>query len=163
MVFLGGKNYWEYNVLKHGYNYRLSDLNCALGLSQLNKIGLFLQMRKRIYLRYVNSLKNFNLNLIIPNYSKNIYSAFHLFFINLNFKSLKNKDHFMKYLVRNKILSQQHYIPIYKFDVYKEKTFFQEQKNFMKIQFQISIFVDLKLAQQKSYKSYKKLFKTLTN
>ena len=90
-------------------------------------------MRKRIYLRYVNSLKNFNLNLIIPNYSKNIDSAFHLFFINLNFKSLKkNKDHFMKYLVRNKILSQQHYIPIYKFDVYKEKkTFFSRSRKIL--------------------------------
>ena len=90
-------------------------------------------MRKRIYLRYVNSLKNFNLNLIIPNYSKNIDSAFHLFFINLNFKSLKkNKDHFMKYLVRNKILSQQHYIPIYKFDVYKEKkNFFSRSRKIL--------------------------------
>ena len=56
-----GKKYWEYNVLKHGYNYRLSDLNCALGLSQLDKIGLFLKMRKRIYLRYINSLKNYNI------------------------------------------------------------------------------------------------------
>jgi len=146
-----GKKYWEYNVLKHGYNYRLSDLNCALGLSQLNKIGLFLKMRKRIYLRYINSLKNYNLNLIIPNYSKNIHSAFHLFFINLNFKNLKkNKDHFMKYLVRNKILSQQHYIPVYKFDVYKEKkTFFPGAEKFYENTVSIPIFVDLKLAQQK--------------
>ena len=48
MVFPRGKNYWEYNVLKHGYNYRLSDLNCALGLSQLNKkIGYFTNEKKR--------------------------------------------------------------------------------------------------------------------
>ena len=42
MGFLRDKNkHWKYNVLKHGYNYRLSDINCALGLSQLKKINFF--------------------------------------------------------------------------------------------------------------------------
>jgi dTDP-4-amino-4,6-dideoxygalactose transaminase len=145
------KNYWNYNILKHGYNYRLSDINCALGLSQLNKIGFFLKMRKKIYTRYVEALENFNLNLIVPKYSKNNNSAFHLFFININFKNLKkNKDHFMKYLMENKILSQQHYIPIYKFDIYKEKkTYFPGSENFYKNTVSIPIFVDLKVGQQK--------------
>jgi dTDP-4-amino-4,6-dideoxygalactose transaminase len=145
------KNHWNYNILKHGYNYRLSDINCALGLSQLNKIGFFLKMRKKIYTRYVEALENFNLNLILPKYSKNNNSAFHLSFININFKNLKkNKDHFMKYLIENKILAQQHYIPIYKFDIYKEKKiYFPGSENFYKNTVSIPIFVDLKVGQQK--------------
>ena len=108
-------------------------------------------MRKKIYTRYVEALENFNLNLILPKYSKNNNSAFHLSFININFKNLKkNKDHFMKYLIENKILAQQHYIPIYKFDIYKEKKiYFPGSENFYKNTVSIPIFVDLKVGQQK--------------
>ena len=37
------KKYWEYNINELGYNYRLSDLNCALGYSQLKKLDIFLK------------------------------------------------------------------------------------------------------------------------
>ena len=114
--------HWKYDVLKNGYNYRLSDINCALGLSQLKKISIFLNRRKKIFENYNSKIKNFNKFLLTPTYSKNIKPAFHLFVININFNKLKkNKDHFMKYLKKKKILAQQHYIPIYKFKVYKEK------------------------------------------
>ena len=35
------KNYWNYDVLRNGFNYRLSDINCALGISQLKKIDFY--------------------------------------------------------------------------------------------------------------------------
>ena len=82
-------NYWKYEVIKHGFNYRLSDINCALGYSQLNKISSFLKKRKFIYKKYFNEFKNFNTNLIIPKYSKTIKPSFHLFLININFNNLK--------------------------------------------------------------------------
>ena len=44
--------HWKYDVLKNGYNYRLSDINCALGLSQLKKISIFLNKRKKIFENY---------------------------------------------------------------------------------------------------------------
>jgi len=40
-IFKNKKKYWEYDILKYGFNYRLSDINCALGLSQLKKINFF--------------------------------------------------------------------------------------------------------------------------
>jgi len=116
------KMHWKYDVIKNGFNYRISDINCALGLSQLTKVNFFLKKRKKIYERYFNELKNFNPNLIIPEYSRNIRPSFHLFTINILFKKLnKNKNHFMKYLMDKKIIAQQHYIPIYKFSIYKKK------------------------------------------
>ncbi len=120
---LRNKNmHWKYDVIKHGFNYRLSDINCALGLSQLNKVNFFLKKRKEIYKKYLNELKNFSSNLIIPEYSRNIKPSFHLFIINIFFKKLsKNKNHFMKYLMDKNIIAQQHYIPIYKFSVFKKK------------------------------------------
>ena len=43
------KEYWKYDILKFGFNYRLSDISCALGLSQLDKISIFVKKRKKIY------------------------------------------------------------------------------------------------------------------
>ena len=116
------KNHWQYDVVEHGFNYRISDINCALGLSQLKKIDFFLKKRKQIYTRYKIGFDKFNTFLKIPNYSKSIKPSYHLFLINIMFDKIKkNKDDFLKYLIRKKILGQFHYIPIYKFNIYKEK------------------------------------------
>ncbi len=139
------KQYWKYDILKHGFNYRLSDVNCALGLSQLNKISSFLSLRKKIYREYFNKLENFNFNLKLPKYSKIIRPSFHLFLININFKKLKkSKDHFMKYLMKNNILAQQHYIPLYKFRIFNGNIKdFPDSKKYFKNSVSIPIFVNL--------------------
>tara|TARA_B100001057_G_scaffold451922_1_gene495418 strand:- start:2989 stop:4134 length:1146 start_codon:yes stop_codon:yes gene_type:complete len=145
------KEYWKYDILNIGYNYRLSDINCALGLSQLHKISFFLNSRKRIYDKYYKELKNFNPYLKILEYSKNIKPSYHLFLININFKKLKkNKDHFFEYLISNKVLPQFHYIPIYKFSIYKEKkTKFIGAEKYYAESLSIPIFVSLKNNEQK--------------
>ena len=139
------KQHWKYDILKHGFNYRLSDVNCALGLSQLNRISSFISSRKKIYKNYINQLKNFNFNLKIPEYSENIRPSFHLFLININFKKLKkSKDNFMKYLVKNNILAQQHYIPLHKFRVFNGNTKdFPDSKKYFENSVSIPIFVNL--------------------
>jgi dTDP-4-amino-4,6-dideoxygalactose transaminase len=156
------KKYWKYDIVKHGFNYRLSDINCALGLSQLKKINFFLEEREKIYKKYFKEFKNFNKNLVIPEYSKNIKSSYHLFLINIAFNKLKkSKDHFMKYLITNNILAQYHYIPIYKFSVYTEKSSnFNESENYFNNSVSIPIFVNLKNKDQnKIIKIIKNYFK----
>ena len=153
--------YWKYDVLEHGYNYRLSDINCALGLSQLKKINFFLTERKRIFKNYKFKIKNFNKFILMPAYSKNIQPAFHLFLININFEKLKkNKDHFIKYLKKKKILAQKHYIPIYKFKVYKESRYnFVGSEKFFKNSVSLPIYVNLKKKKQNIIiKTIKKYF-----
>ena len=151
------KKYWEYDVLKHGFNYRLSDINCALGLSQLEKINFFLKKRKTIYKKYKLELQNFNPHLLLPKYSKNIKSSHHLFIINIMFDKIKkNKNHFLKYLNKNNILGQYHYIPIYKFSSYKEKFFsFPGSEKYFKNSVSIPIYVNLR------FKDQKKIIKTI--
>jgi len=145
------KYFWTYDIIENGYNYRISDINCALGLSQLKKIDFFLEKRKKIYKRYLREFSNFNLNLILPKYSEEIKPSFHLFFININFKNLKkNKDNFMKYLKKHKILVQFHYIPIYNFTIYKEKKIKLEgAEKYFKNSISIPMFVNLKKEEQK--------------
>jgi len=143
--------HWKYDILKHGFNYRISYINCALGLSQLKKINFFLKNRNEIYKKYIKELKNFDQKLLFPNYSKNIKPSFHLFIINILFNKLgKKKDHFMKYLINHKIISQQHYIPIYKFSIYKgNKSDFPGSEKYFRNSVSIPIYVGLKDKNQK--------------
>lgn len=153
--------HWKYDVLKHGFNYRLSDINCALGLSQLKKIDFFLKKRKQIYTRYKIGFDKFNTFLKIPNYSKSIKPSYHLFLINIMFDKIKkNKDDFLKYLIRKKILGQFHYIPIYKFSTYKEKVKnFPGSKKYYQNSISIPIYVNLsKKDQNKVIKTIKSYF-----
>ena len=154
--------HWEYDILKYGFNYRLSDINCALGLSQLKKINFFLKKRKKIYQQYLKEFKNFSQNIVIPKYSKNIESSYHLFLLNIAFDKLKkNKNHFMKYLKDNKIVAQQHYIPIYKFSIYKgESIGFSGAEKYFNNSISLPIFVNLSnINQIKVIKIIKRYFK----
>lgn len=139
------KKHWEYDILETGFNYRLSDLNCALGLSQLKKINLFLKKRKNIYNKYVDAFKNFHPDLILPKYSNNIKPSYHLFLLNIRFEKLKKrKNYFMKYLKDKNIIAQQHYIPIYKFSVFKKTlTGLTGSENYYKNTISIPIFTNL--------------------
>ena len=155
------KKHWQYDIIKFGFNYRLSDINCSLGLSQLRKIDYFLKERKKIYERYLAELKNFNLNLIIPVYSKSIKPSFHLFIVNILFDKMnKNKNHFMKYLFNHKIIAQQHYIPIYKFSIYNEKlNSYQSSEKYFNNSVSIPLYVGFdKKKQQRVIKIIKSYF-----
>lgn len=146
------KNHWQYEVKKYGFNYRLSDINCALGVSQLKKIKYFINFRKKIASFYIKNLNNFKNFIIFPEIKIN-KPSFHLFILNINFKKLKkNKDKFFKYLKKNNIFAQYHYIPIYRFQIYKKKINienFKGSENYYKNSVSIPIFYNMKLGQQK--------------
>lgn len=156
------KKHWDYDIIENGYNYRLSDINCSLALSQLKKLKFLLNKRKKIYNNYLKELKNFNESLKIPLYSTTSRSSYHLFLININFKKLKkNKDHFMEYLKKKNILAQYHYIPIYKFNIYDEKkSDFVKSEKYFKNSVSLPIYANLTVKNQNYViKILKKYFK----
>jgi dTDP-4-amino-4,6-dideoxygalactose transaminase len=120
------KYHWKYNIKNSGYNFRLSDINCALGLSQLKKINKFINERKNIFNFYIEKLKKYSNIINIPSYNIKNKPAFHLFIINFKNFNIKNnvKDKFLIFLKKNKIIAQYHYLPIYKFDVCNAKSNF---------------------------------------
>jgi len=142
------KNFhWKYNILRPSFNYRLSDLNCALALSQLKKIKKFINYRKRIYDFYRSHLK-INQNFInIKKYSK-IIPSFHLYLLSINFKKKKKKkDELLKFLKKESIYCQFHYIPIYKFKLFNHKVnlkYFPGSENYFKNNISLPIFFNLK-------------------
>jgi len=82
--------HWKYDILKPSFNYRLSDLNCALALSQLKKINKFINYRKRIYDFYRSHLKINHIFINVIKYRK-IMPSFHLYLLSINFKKIKKK------------------------------------------------------------------------
>jgi dTDP-4-amino-4,6-dideoxygalactose transaminase len=144
---LRNKNYWDYDIKKTSFNYRLSDINCALGISQLKKINYFLLDRKKSFEEYGKLMKNSNF-INFPTYSKNIKPSFHLAIINIDFKGKKNKDKLIAFLNNKKIYPQFHYKPIYAYSFAKKlninKKSFPGGKNYYKNCISIPLFVGLK-------------------
>ena len=116
------KNHWNYDIKCLGFNYRLSDLNNALALSQIKKIDRFISIRKNIFNFYKKNLID-NKIISLPEFKNINFSSFHLFLIKINFdKLVKKKDFFIKKILKDKIILQFHYKPIFFFKkIFKKK------------------------------------------
>ncbi len=160
------KYYWKYKHEDFGYNYRLSEINCSLAISQLSRIENFIKKRKKIaqyYVKNLTPLKNF---ITIPNYSNFNLSSFHLFVIHLNLNNLKgSKDSFFKFLNKKKIYPQFHYMPIYRIvkNFKHNLNKFENTEKYYKTAVSIPIYYDLTFKDQdhviRSIKKYINIYK----
>ena len=100
---------WYYQQIELGYNYRMTDIQAALGVSQLKRLDDYVSRRHELSTRYNELLKDFP--LVIPYQHNDGYSAFHLYIIRLKNKN-KHKQVF-EYLRKNGIGVNLHYIPVY--------------------------------------------------
>ena len=111
---------WFYEQQELGFNYRITDLLCALGISQLEKIDDFIFRRKQIVNKY-NEAFNENDNIVIPTQKDNVESSWHLYVIQLNLENLKvNRKKIFNELRLKNIGVHVHYIPVY-FHPYYQK------------------------------------------
>jgi len=110
---------WEYELRELGFNYRLTDIQSALGISQLKKLDSFIQKRQELAKRYDKAFKN--ISYIKPLYSYTKNSAYHLYVVLIDFDMLKitRKELFIKMKKRD-IGLQVHYIPINSQPYYKK-------------------------------------------
>ena len=113
---------WDYNIINPGYNFRLSEMNCALGCSQIKRINEIIKKRRSLSKIYDNFLKK-QLLIKSPQIFKNKKNAYHLYPLVINFKKLKMNDQkfFTVLKKKYKIQLQKHYIPSYRFSYYKKK------------------------------------------
>lgn len=100
---------WYYEMLDLGYNYRITDIQCALGLSQIKRLDQFVKKRHAIKKIYDNLLANIP-DLTLPKQDKKNYSALHLYPIQV--PAEKRKKVF-NHLRANGIGVAVHYIPVY--------------------------------------------------
>jgi len=108
---------WEYEMTDLGYNYRITDIQCALGLSQLKKLDSFIQKRVEIAKYYDNAFQN---TIVKPLYTYNGKSSYHLYVVQVDFSKLSITKEVMFIKMRKKQIGLQlHYIPINKQPYYK--------------------------------------------
>ncbi len=138
---------WYYNIRNIGYNFRLSDINCALGISQIKKLNKFVSKRRNIANHYNKIFKNYE-NFVIPKVKKNIYHSYHLYPLLIDFKKFGiQKKYFFKQMYKKNINLQVHYIPLYKQPALKKYGFdkkdFNNAENFYNQEVSLPIYYSL--------------------
>ena len=144
---------WYYEQQELGFNYRLSDIAAALGLSQLQRIDAFINQRNAIATRYNNAFAS--TQVLIPYINSDCISAFHLYIARCDFE---NSDVTRVQLFQNMknsgVLLNLHYIPIYRQPFYSKMGFdpksFPNAERYYNQAFSIPMYADLAEADQDS-------------
>lgn len=115
---------WAYDMKMLGRNYRMTDIQAALGISQLGKIDGFIERRNEIALYYNELLRDIEL-ISLPMMKEKIRHGWHIYTILLD-KSI-NRDKFFKYMRKENIGVNLHYIPVYRHSYYAENFSFSKK------------------------------------
>jgi len=113
----GEGSQWAYDMVELGRNYRMTDIQAALGVSQLKKIDTFIKRRNDLAAVYEELIGDLPW-LETPQCYGDITHGWHLYTVLL--KGIKRNDLY-RYLHQNNIGANVHYIPIYKFTYYQKR------------------------------------------
>ena len=128
---------WNYQQIDLGFNYRMNDIQAALGLNQMKRLDKFVRQRHKIANLYNSELKE--LPLTLPWQSPLVYSSYHLYpiIINLSLSDKTQKEVYIK-LRKNGIAVNLHYIPVHRHPYYenlgfKKNDFPEAEKFYQKV------------------------------
>lgn len=112
---------WYYEMQALGYNYRITDIQCALGLSQLKKLDRFVARRRQIARRY-NDAFGKSPYLIMPCQEPDRESSWHLYMLRLRLERISNTRRQIFDELRAKGIGVHvHYIPLHLQPYYRER------------------------------------------
>jgi len=121
---------WEYEMQMLGFNYRITDIQCALGMSQLQKLDSFIERRIQLAKNYDNFFKD---SIVKPLYTYDGKSSYHLYVVQIDFSNLAiSKEELFNQMRGKNIGLQLHYIPINKQPYYKSIGYGSEETPVMK-------------------------------
>jgi perosamine synthetase len=104
---------WYYEMQFLGYNYRMTDIQAALGKSQLKKIDKFIELRRKYIAMYNEAFKDIN-EIITPFQHKDGQSSWHLYIIRLKLDQLTaSRSEIFEALQQQNIGVNVHYIPVH--------------------------------------------------
>lgn len=113
---------WNYQQIDLGFNYRMTDLQAALGLSQMQRLDLFVQQRHEIATRY--DLRLADLPVVTPWQHSDSYSGFHLYVIRLRLAEInKTQRQIYNAFYAADVGVNVHYIPVYRQPYYEKMGF----------------------------------------
>lgn len=111
---------WYYDMQFLGYNYRMTDIQAALGLSQMDKLDNFVERRREIVQMYDEAFKDTEY-LVTPKQLFEGNSSWHLYVIQLNLDKINStRKEIFEALVAQNIGVNVHYIPVHTLSYYKE-------------------------------------------
>jgi len=117
---------WYYEMVELGFNYRITDFQCALGVSQLAKLNRFLDARKKIAMYYDKAFSSDH-RFVIPEVQQGCTHAYHIYALRIKFSELKiSKKIFFERLRSKRIFCQVHYIPVHLQPYYRTHFGFNE-------------------------------------
>ncbi len=143
---------WNYQQVDLGFNYRMNDIQAALGLNQMKRLDKYIKLRHKIAKNYDIALNN--LSLTTPWQSPKAHSSYHLYPILVK-KNLDNKSQKQVYgeLMKNKIAANLHYIPVHRHPYYEnlgfKKNDFPNSEKFHQEAISIPMYAKLKEEHQK--------------
>lgn len=112
---------WQYEMTSLGFNYRLSDIHCALGLSQLGKCECRRERRGAVAGRYREALNDLQGVRCLSN-RPNVTHAWHLFVVRIDFPALgKTRQRVFAELKKRGIGANVHYLPVHLHRYYRER------------------------------------------
>jgi UDP-4-amino-4,6-dideoxy-N-acetyl-beta-L-altrosamine transaminase len=143
---------WNYQQLALGFNYRMTELQAALGLSQLKKLDEFVNTRQNIAMFYDQEFKTMPIKT--PWQHPDAYSSFHLYPIQIELSTVnKTQKEIYQALTNLGIQVNLHYIPLYRQPYFERMGFKQgycpEAEQYFRSSMSIPVFVDLSRKQQK--------------
>ena len=113
---------WYYQQVALGYNYRMTDIQAALGVSQMSRLTQYVSRRHEIAERYNQSLND--LPLALPRQHPESYSAYHLYVIRLQLNKISSTHlQVFEALHAKKIMVNLHYIPVHTQPYYQQMGF----------------------------------------
>ena len=113
-------NPWYYEQIELGWNYRITDIQCALGLSQLKKMKQFIRRRKEIVRKYRQAFQGID-SVTIPYERPDGNSNFHLYVLMFDFEKIDiSRAQLIRELRQGGIQTQVHYIPVHTQPFYRE-------------------------------------------
>lgn len=117
---------WYYEQIKLGYNYRMTEIQAALGLSQLERLDNYVTVRNSLAKRYSEKLSE--LPLVLPEETSNSYSSMHLYIIRLQLHKISKSHQIVFQELRQKEIGVNlHYIPVHTQPYYQSLGFFHGQ------------------------------------
>lgn len=113
---------WYYQQIELGFNYRMTDIQAALGISQFERLESYVEKRNQIANFYHEELSN--LPLQTPKIQDNVFSSYHLYIIRLDLNHLSSSHHDIFSSLRDSGIGVNlHYIPIHLQPYYKNLGF----------------------------------------